>query len=53
LKLFANQFIIAYSEFPIMQEVSVHVMNERGFFPKVIHQTMKKTEVTDSFLEQD
>jgi len=49
LKLFANQFLIAYNEFPIMQQLSVQVMNERGIFPKIISAPVKITATTDSF----
>ena len=36
MKLFANQFIKAYYEFDVLQEVSVKIMNEMGVFPKMI-----------------
>ena len=49
LKLFANQFLIAYNEFPIMQQLSIQVMNERGIFPKIISAPMKTTATSDSF----
>lgn len=53
LKLFANQFLIAYKEFPIIQEVSILLMNERGVFPKVIsNPCLMMTATTDVAKQQ-